>query len=621
MKKYFLLLVTLIFNFSPSNAQCPFNLGPDVMICIGTPVFLNGPSGPVTYLWSTGDTTQAILIFNQGIYWLTITDTASISCTDTIIINFSPPLNVNLTCINNSCTQCTDGGIIASPLGGIQPFSYLWSNGSITANITNLSSGTYTITVTDGYGCTATASCEIYTGPVGTGPNLVSGNVFFDLDSNGVKGAGESGIPYAELNLSPDGLTCYTDTAGNYGFLTDTGSHVIAFALNPGMIITTGSGNYAVQVVSGNYPGYDFGVKGQNAGGFIKSYLNTSNPRCGTIVPYVINTFAFCHSNALHGMVRLIADSAIIFNNAIPAPSAINGDTITWYFTPNNGTNQLQFTCNFELPLQAGYPFYTLLETVLLDSNNTLIFSDFDSLHQVIGCSFDPNDKRVEPDGIAPQHYVFIDYTPSLDYTIRFQNTGNDTAYTVVILDTLDMAFDLSTFSFLGSSHPVQITRLNNLVEFRFEQIFLPDSNVNEPASHGFVRFKCNPVYQGFAYALENSAAIYFDLNPPVITNTTLSTIEISVGIDDLIKSGSGTFVIPNPISTQATVFFENPSFEKHELFIYDLNSRLISKLSSTGNTFSIDSDGLNDGIYLFRIQNDSQSRVFNDKFVIIKGK
>ncbi len=73
----------------------------------------------------------------------------------------------------------------------------------------------------------------------------------------------------------------------------------------------------------------------------------------------------------------------------------------------------------------------------------------------VVVCSYDPNDKQVYPAGIGEQHYTLIN-NDELIYTIRFQNTGNDTAFNIIIADTLSNHLDRSTFRPITSSHPMR---------------------------------------------------------------------------------------------------------------------------------------------------------------------
>jgi len=141
--------------------------------------------------------------------------------------------------------------------------------------------------------------------------------------------------------------------------------------------------------------------------------------------------------------------------------------------------------------------------------------------------SWDPNDKRGFPKGIGEDHIIFPE--TELEYHIRFQNTGTDTAFNIVIGDTLANEFlDLSSIRMGVSSHPYS-WKINdtNILEITFENIMLPDSNTNEVASHGFVKFKLAQIDDNpLGIIIENTAGIYFDFNDPVITNTTMHTIE-----------------------------------------------------------------------------------------------
>ncbi|MBD0257192.1 MAG: PQQ-binding-like beta-propeller repeat protein, partial [Cytophagales bacterium] len=141
--------------------------------------------------------------------------------------------------------------------------------------------------------------------------------------------------------------------------------------------------------------------------------------------------------------------------------------------------------------------------------------------------SFDPNDKAVSPAGVTDGHY-----TPTgsrLDYVIRFQNTGTDVAYKVVVTDTLSEHMDLATLQVGAASHPYRYTvsgKGRPVLTLTFNNIMLPDSNANEPKSHGFVKFSIKPkVDLPEKTRIENFADIFFDYNEPVRTNTVFNRI------------------------------------------------------------------------------------------------
>jgi len=141
--------------------------------------------------------------------------------------------------------------------------------------------------------------------------------------------------------------------------------------------------------------------------------------------------------------------------------------------------------------------------------------------------SFDPNDKAVSPGGVTDQHY-----TPTrsrLDYVIRFQNTGTDVAYKVVVADTLSTDLDVSTLQVGAVSHPYQVQVSGQgrpVLTFTFNNILLPDSNANEPKSHGYIQFSIRPKADlPEKTRIENLADIFFDYNEPVRTNVTFNTL------------------------------------------------------------------------------------------------
>ncbi len=165
-------------------------------------------------------------------------------------------------------------------------------------------------------------------------------------------------------------------------------------------------------------------------------------------------------------------------------------------------------------------------------------------------CSYDPNDKAVTPS--REDELALLDAEQI--YKIRFQNTGNDYARKVVIRDTLDENLDLSTFDVISTSHPDQLNVTMNdgrAVAFEFDNIYLPDSTTNEPGSHGFVLYSIVPK-DGLAIDAEvrNTAHIYFDFNPAIVTNTTRSImVDAFPIVATKEQMNESVSVYPNPAS------------------------------------------------------------------------
>jgi uncharacterized repeat protein (TIGR01451 family) len=239
-----------------------------------------------------------------------------------------------------------------------------------------------------------------------------------------------------------------------------------------------------------------------------------------------------------------------------------------------------------------------------------------------VTASFDPNDKDARPEGFGADHVVHPG-TP-LEYRIRFQNTGNDTAFLVVIRDTLSQAFDFSSIEPRGSSHPFDFALIgDSILHFTFENILLPDSATNPLGSQGFIEFSVRPKKDlPLGTKVSNKAAIYFDHNLPVITNTVLRTYGevIMVSVDDPdVQSGVRVKVYPNPFIDVAT--FELPDLEDagtHSLELSDASGRLLSTLQFNGNKCTLTRGDLPAGVLFWTIRSNG-ARIARGKMVAVR--
>jgi len=220
--------------------------------------------------------------------------------------------------------------------------------------------------------------------------------------------------------------------------------------------------------------------------------------------------------------------------------------------------------------------------------------------------SYDPNDKQAFPKGYGTAHYIRPG-TP-LEYLIRFQNTGNDTAFTVRVVDTLSSWLDPATFRPGASSHPYtwDLSGAGTLT-FLYKNILLPDSNVNEPASHGFFKFTIHPRADApLETVIHNTAEIYFDFNEAIITNTTFHRLGenfVTVGSWQPLQPEYAVLVSPNPFSDAATLEIkglrENGPLH---LQVFDLQGKMQLKMESEHPVFQLNKGVLPSGVYLFNI-------------------
>ncbi|HPK10441.1 MAG TPA: T9SS type A sorting domain-containing protein, partial [Saprospiraceae bacterium] len=180
-----------------------------------------------------------------------------------------------------------------------------------------------------------------------------------------------------------------------------------------------------------------------------------------------------------------------------------------------------------------------------------------DTLHvsRPLLCSYDPNDKY---SNISRDEPNYIQSGTRLDYTIRFQNTGNYKASFVRLVDPLDESMDLSSIEVLSASHEYEFYVVDGQIIVDFENINLPDSTSNPEASKGYFQFRINTM-ESLAEGTEisNTGQIYFDQNPAIITNTTIHTIEETVGIEDVLQKSLKVF--PNPGGEYLFISEESP--------------------------------------------------------------
>ncbi len=220
---------------------------------------------------------------------------------------------------------------------------------------------------------------------------------------------------------------------------------------------------------------------------------------------------------------------------------------------------------------------------------------------EIVG-SYDPNDKSAQPLGVGDAHYI-LPNTP-IDYQIRFQNTGTDTAFTVVIRDTLSAWLDVESFKVGISDHAFRTDfEGSNILKFTFDHILLPDSNVNEAASHGFIQFRITPkTTTPLGTKIENRAAIFFDFNAPVITNWVYHTVDTGFLDRKVVSIFSGTMpaqqqIYPNPIRAGDLLYFENLPAGNSRISLVGPLGKVVFAAELVGDTVRIPS-GLAGGVY-----------------------
>jgi len=225
----------------------------------------------------------------------------------------------------------------------------------------------------------------------------------------------------------------------------------------------------------------------------------------------------------------------------------------------------------------------------------------------VVTGSFDPNEKKAvtTSNKIAATQGNILP-TDTITYTITFQNTGTDTAFTVTIFDEIDPSLDISSFVSGVSSHPYTLQILGtNVLKWTFNNILLPDSNVNEPASHGFIKFKIqqkpnNPIWT----YINNHAGIVFDYNTAVNTDTVVLVVNTPTAIEESKGDNNVISIYPNPTAGAFTIKTENEKITY--IKVYNVLGEVVYEAPALkgANTISVSlPSGAGQGIYFLHIK------------------
>lgn len=180
----------LILNFSIESTECKLKVETvktDVS-CYGAQdgvaiANITDHTGNYTYLWSNGGTSQSISNLAAGIYTVTVTD-AVCNVVKSVTINAPNSILVVPTFVLPTCSN-SNGSIDLEVSGGFPSYSYAWSNGSTSQNISGLSAGSYTVTITDSHQCSSSATYQLNAvdnqPPVATNSNI---NIYLDSEGN-----------------------------------------------------------------------------------------------------------------------------------------------------------------------------------------------------------------------------------------------------------------------------------------------------------------------------------------------------------------------------------------------------------------------------------------------------
>jgi uncharacterized repeat protein (TIGR01451 family) len=438
----------------------------------------------------------------------------------------------------------------------------------------------------------------------------ISGVVRFDADTNGCTDA-DGVIANAQVALIAGNtiIYAYTNQAGEYTFPNLAFGNYYISLVN----VTIGNSVGATNVVVATNTDYtaNFCITPVVPTNDIVTYVwPTNNARPGFPAGYAVQVYN-AGSTVQTGTVTFdYDDTKLNFTSASPAPASQSSGQLVFNFA-NLGPGSYAYYYVWlmvETPPTANIgeiiSFAATAESALVDatpSNNTA------TTYQMLVDSYDPNDKTV-----LQETFLNDDTQNYLRYIVRFQNTGSAEAVNVRITDQLDQNLDWSTFRPVSSSHNYS-AHLNEsgLVTFNFDNINLPDSTTNEPASHGFVTYEVK-LKSGLTVNEDvyNTANIYFDFNAPIVTNTVMTDLVNLLGVGD--HSLSSFVLYPNPASHIVNIDTQLQG----GLFVtvFDIHGKLVLETAGE-NQAMFDVSMLSKGMYFVKVV--SGNAVETKKFLV----
>lgn len=436
---------------------------------------------------------------------------------------------------------------------------------------------------------------------LGVACGTVSGDVFIDNNDDCAQGGGEVGVPELVLQIEPGGTYAITDANGHYSLDLGDGSYTLT--QNDASLIqlcpvvapvpfTMASNAQIIDLADSSTVPLD-----------LQAMISGTAAHPGFALSYALKAKNLSPQVSGPVTIQMNFDPQIQYVNASIVPTTITSSMLSWDLSAMPAYAQYNITVQFLVP--PGVPLGTQLISSVVVTNTLPDDQSSNNSATVITTvtgSFDPNEKVVQPADI-----YFLDLDDHLDYTIRFQNTGTDTAYTVVITDTLSADLDMGSFQNGASSHPCTVDFLGGrVVRWTFANIFLPDSNTNEAASQGFVGFSLKPAsdFPGGEY-IDNASDIFFDFNDPVHTNTASVLAEFSVGMARVPKQDRLT-VFPNPASDRITL--RRAAATRAFVQVCALDGRPVTSASFVAAEFSMDVRTLPAGVYSISVRDPNGS-------------
>ncbi|MCX6172436.1 MAG: T9SS type A sorting domain-containing protein [Flavobacterium sp.] len=452
-------------------------------------------------------------------------------------------------------------------------------------------------------------------------------NAFLDSNNNGTQDNGEQNFPLGQFSyevnnngnvhniISPTGIYNIYDT-------TNSNSYNLSYTIDSNYVssygLTTSNYNNIYVVIGTGMQTYNFPITvTQSYNDLAVNIVPINAPRPGFTYQNKIVYTNFGNQTVVDGTVTFTKDALVTIadNSQTGTTSSANGFTYNFTNLLPFETRTITLTMQVpNVPTVALGDLLTNTASIAPISGDVVPTNNTSTCSQIIIGSYDPNDK-MESHGERILHATFTanDY---LYYTIRFENTGTASAINVRVNDVLDSRLDENTIRIISASHNYIMDRVDNNLTWRFDDIQLPVSVANTNTGKGYITFQVKPRV-GYAVGdiIPNTASIYFDFNPAIITNTFNTEFVAQLGVDEF---ENGDFVFyPNPVSDIVTVSVKNNGAIA-AIAVYDMLGKVIlsEKTTTTVSSKTFDLSTVSKGVYLLEVTSDTNLKVIKKLIV-----
>lgn len=442
-------------------------------------------------------------------------------------------------------------------------------------------------------------------------------NAFLDLNTNGVQDPGEINFSQGEFSYSINGgsdINIATNSGQHYIYESNpTNVYHLGYAVHPAIAanysVSPSSYNNVTVAQGSGTTTYNFPITILPYNDLaVYLYTYSAPPRPGFIYQNYI-TYTNQGNQAISGTVTFVKDPLLSITSTSVAGVVMNTNGFTYAFA-NLQPHETRFiTVNMQVPTIPTVVLGQQLTnscSITLPANDIAPNNNTSSLTQTIVGSYDPNDKA-ESHG---SEVVFSDFSADdyLTYTIRFENTGTANAITVKVDDVLDTQLDESSVRTIATSHPYVLKRNGAALSWQFDGIDLPPSVDGDPVTgHGYVVFQVKPK-AGFALGdvIPNTANIYFDFNPAIVTNT--CTTEFVPFLSNATFALNELKYAPNPVQNKLSISNQFP-IEKVSITTTLGQVVLVKNMQST--QAEMDLSALAPGVYFVKAEAQKQIKTF----------